>query len=208
MLRLCWARVDILVNNAGIQHVAPLESFPPAKWDQILSINLSAAFHTMRAVIPGMTAQALGPDRQHRLGAWPDRLAVQVGLRRRQARPGRADQGRRAGTRRDRRHLQRRLPGLRLDARWSSSRSTTQASSHGIRRDQVVRDVLLKNQPNKRFATVEELGALHRVPVLARRRFHHRGGPAGRWRLDCPLRLLVGGRDAGRHVPPVGHDRR
>jgi 3-hydroxybutyrate dehydrogenase len=52
--------VDILVNNAGIQHVAPLESFPPAKWDQILSINLSAAFHTMRAVIPSMAARRWG----------------------------------------------------------------------------------------------------------------------------------------------------
>ena len=52
--------VDILVNNAGIQHVAPIESFPPAKWDQILGINLSAAFHTMRAVIPGMASRRWG----------------------------------------------------------------------------------------------------------------------------------------------------
>jgi 3-hydroxybutyrate dehydrogenase len=52
--------VDILVNNAGIQHVAPLESFPPVKWDQILAINLSAAFHTMRAVIPSMAARRWG----------------------------------------------------------------------------------------------------------------------------------------------------
>ena len=52
--------VDILVNNAGIQHVAPLESFPPAKWDQILAINLTAAFHTMRLAIPGMSARGWG----------------------------------------------------------------------------------------------------------------------------------------------------
>ena len=58
----------------------------------------------------------LGPDRQCRLGARPGRLALQVGLRRGQARAGRPDQGRRAGARRDRRHLQRGLPGLCLDA--------------------------------------------------------------------------------------------
>jgi 3-hydroxybutyrate dehydrogenase len=45
-----FGRVDILVNNAGIQHVSPLEEFPPAKWDAILAINLSAAFHTTRVV--------------------------------------------------------------------------------------------------------------------------------------------------------------
>jgi 3-hydroxybutyrate dehydrogenase len=44
--------VDILVNNAGIQFVAPIEDFPPEKWDQILSINLSSAFHTIRAAVP------------------------------------------------------------------------------------------------------------------------------------------------------------
>src|SRR6476661_1325323 len=44
--------VDILVNNAGIQHVAPVENFPPEKWDAIIAINLSAAFHTTRLAIP------------------------------------------------------------------------------------------------------------------------------------------------------------
>ena len=51
---------DILVNNAGIQHVAPIESFPPEKWDAILAINLSAAFHTTRAVFAGMKARKWG----------------------------------------------------------------------------------------------------------------------------------------------------
>ena len=120
----CSAAVDILVNNAGIQHVAPIEEFPPAKWDAILAINLSAAFHTMRAAIPGMKVERLGPDRQRRLGARPGRLAVQVGLRRGQARAGRPDQGRRAGARRDGRHLQRRSARAMSGRRWSSSRST------------------------------------------------------------------------------------
>ena len=55
-----WGGVDILVNNAGIQHTAPLAEMPPEKWDAILAINLSAAFHTMRAAMPGMAARGYG----------------------------------------------------------------------------------------------------------------------------------------------------
>ena len=54
------ARVDILVNNAGIQHVAPIEEFPIEKWDQIIAINLSSAFHAIRAAVPGMKARKWG----------------------------------------------------------------------------------------------------------------------------------------------------
>ena len=52
--------VDVLVNNAGIQHVANVEDFPPAKWDAIIAINLSSAFHTSRLAIPGMRARNWG----------------------------------------------------------------------------------------------------------------------------------------------------
>ncbi|HEV7874665.1 MAG TPA: SDR family NAD(P)-dependent oxidoreductase, partial [Enterovirga sp.] len=52
--------VDILINNAGVQHVSPIEEFPLDKWDQIIAINLSAAFHAMRAAIPGMKARGWG----------------------------------------------------------------------------------------------------------------------------------------------------
>lgn len=52
--------ITILVNNAGIQHTASIESFPPEKWDQIIAINLSAAFHTSRLAIPAMVAQGWG----------------------------------------------------------------------------------------------------------------------------------------------------
>jgi 3-hydroxybutyrate dehydrogenase len=53
-------RLDILVNNAGIQFVSPVEDFPPEKWDQIIAINLSAAFHAMRAAVPGMKKRKWG----------------------------------------------------------------------------------------------------------------------------------------------------
>ena len=52
--------VDILVNNAGIQHVAPTEEFPVAKWNAIIAVNLSSAFHTTRMAIPGMRARNWG----------------------------------------------------------------------------------------------------------------------------------------------------
>src|SRR6185312_4126619 len=52
--------VDILVNNAGIQFVSPVEEFPPEKWDQIIAINLSSAFHAIRAAVPGMKKKGWG----------------------------------------------------------------------------------------------------------------------------------------------------
>jgi 3-hydroxybutyrate dehydrogenase len=55
-----WGGADILVNNAGIQHTAPLADMPREKWDAILSINLSAAFHTMQKVLPQMAARGYG----------------------------------------------------------------------------------------------------------------------------------------------------
>jgi 3-hydroxybutyrate dehydrogenase len=55
-----FGAVDILVNNAGIQHVAPVEAFPIEQWDAIIAINLSSAFHTVRAVLPGMKRRKWG----------------------------------------------------------------------------------------------------------------------------------------------------
>jgi 3-hydroxybutyrate dehydrogenase len=52
--------VDILVNNAGMQHVAAIEAFPPDKWDAIIALNLTAAFHTTRLAVPGMKAKGWG----------------------------------------------------------------------------------------------------------------------------------------------------
>jgi 3-hydroxybutyrate dehydrogenase len=55
-----FGSVDVLVNNAGIQHVAKIEDFPPEKWDQIIAINLTSSFHTMRAAIPLMKEKGEG----------------------------------------------------------------------------------------------------------------------------------------------------
>jgi 3-hydroxybutyrate dehydrogenase len=52
--------VDVLVNNAGIQHVAPVQDFPPERWDAVIAINLSSAFHTTRLALPGMLAKGWG----------------------------------------------------------------------------------------------------------------------------------------------------
>ncbi len=58
--RRAFGSADILVNNAGIQHVSPIESFPPERWDQILAINLSSSFHSIRAALPGMRERGWG----------------------------------------------------------------------------------------------------------------------------------------------------
>jgi 3-hydroxybutyrate dehydrogenase len=154
-----WDHVDILVNNAGIQHVAPLESFPPQKWDAILAINLSSAFHTTRLVLPAMRANKWGRiinvASAHGLVASPFKSAYVaakhgiVGLTKVTA-------------------LETAEDGITCNAIcpgyvWTplvEAQIEDQAKSHGIERDKVIRDVLLKNQPNKRFATVEEMATL------------------------------------------------
>ena len=70
----------MLVNNAGIQHVAPVESFPPEKWDAIIAINLSAAFHTTRLALPAMKAKRWGRIINTASAHSLDRLAQQVAL--------------------------------------------------------------------------------------------------------------------------------
>jgi 3-hydroxybutyrate dehydrogenase len=155
--KLGW--VDILVNNAGIQHVAPIDEFPTAKWDAILAINLSAAFHAMRAVVPGMRARGWGRivnvASAHGLIASPFKAAYVA------AKHGLVGLTKVAA-------LELAEAGVTCNAVcpgyvWTplvEKQIDDQARSHGIPREQVIRDVLLKNQPNKRFATVEEMGAL------------------------------------------------
>ena len=151
--------VDILVNNAGIQHVAPIEQFPPEKWDAIIAINLSAAFHATRAVLAGMKARGWGRiinmASAHGLVASPFKAAYVaakhglIGLTKVTALEG-AEAGVTCNAI---------CPGYV----WTplvEKQIGDQAAAHGITREAVIRDVLLAQQPNKRFATVEEMGAL------------------------------------------------
>jgi 3-hydroxybutyrate dehydrogenase len=151
--------LDILVNNAGIQHVAPLQEFPVEKWDAILAINLSSAFHTTRLALPAMIKNKWGRiinvASAHGLVASPFKSAYVaskhgiVGLTKVTA-------------------LETAENGITCNAICPGYVYTPlveaqidgQAKAHGIPREQVIRDVLLAQQPNKRFATVEELGAL------------------------------------------------
>jgi 3-hydroxybutyrate dehydrogenase len=154
-----YGRLDILVNNAGIQHVAPLEQFPPEKWDQILAINLSSAFHTIRMALPAMRERGFGRiiniASAHGLVASPFKAAYVaakhgiVGLTKVAALEG-AEQGITCNAI---------CPGY-VYTPLVEAQIDGQAKAHGISRDQVIRDVLLAQQPNKRFATVEEIGAL------------------------------------------------
>jgi 3-hydroxybutyrate dehydrogenase len=152
-------RLDILVNNAGIQHVAPLDQFPVEKWDQILSINLSSAFHTIRLALPAMREQKFGRiinvASAHGLVASPFKGAYVaakhgiVGLTKVAA----------LETAEDGITCNAICPGY-VYTPLVEAQIDGQAKAYGISRDQVIRDVLLAQQPNKRFATVEEIGAL------------------------------------------------
>jgi 3-hydroxybutyrate dehydrogenase len=152
-------RIDVLVNNAGIQHVAPLQDFPIEKWDAILGINLSSAFHTTRLALPSMLQNKWGRiiniASAHGLVASPFKAAYVaakhglVGLTKVTALET-AEQGVTCNAI---------CPGY-VYTPLVEAQIAGQAKAHGIAREQVIRDVLLAQQPNKRFATVEELGAL------------------------------------------------
>jgi 3-hydroxybutyrate dehydrogenase len=151
--------VDILVNNAGIQFVSRIEEFPVAKWDAILAINLSSVFHAVRAALPGMRTRGFGRiinvASAHGLVASPFKSAYVaakhgvIGLTKTIA-------------------LETAQSGITCNAIcpgyvWTplvEKQIEEQAAAHNIPREKVITDVLLKAQPNKRFATVEEIGAL------------------------------------------------
>jgi 3-hydroxybutyrate dehydrogenase len=152
-------RLDVLVNNAGIQYVAPLDQFPAEKWDAILSINLSSAFHAMRSALPAMRKNKFGRiiniASAHGLVASPFKAAYVaakhgiIGLTKVAALET-AEQGITCNAI---------CPGY-VYTPLVEAQIDGQAKAHGISREQVIHDVLLAQQPNKRFATVEELGAL------------------------------------------------
>jgi 3-hydroxybutyrate dehydrogenase len=154
-----FGSVDILVNNAGVQHVAPIEEFPIETWDTILAINLSAAFHTTRAVIPGMKARRWGriinTASAHSLVASPFKSAYVT------AKHGLAGFTKTAA-------LELATFGITVNCIspgyvWTPlverQIPDTMAARH-LTREQVVNDVLLAAQPTKQFVTVEQVAAL------------------------------------------------
>jgi 3-hydroxybutyrate dehydrogenase len=152
-----FGRLDVLVNNAGIQHVAPLQEFPPAKWDAIIAINLSSAFHTTRLALPSMIfnkwgriiniASAHGLVGSAYKSAYVAAKHGMLGLTKVTALEV-AEQGITCNAI---------CPGY-VYTPLVEAQIEGQAKAHGIPRDQVIREVLLAQQPNKRFATVDELG--------------------------------------------------
>ncbi|WP_299210148.1 3-hydroxybutyrate dehydrogenase [uncultured Tateyamaria sp.] len=154
-----FGAVDILVNNAGIQHVAPVEEFPLEKWDAIIAINMSSAFHTIRAALPGMKERGFGRiinvASAHGLVASPYKSAYVtakhgiVGLTKTVALEA-AQHGVTVNAV---------CPGYVLTPLVEGQIPDT-AKARGITEEEVKRDVLLAAQPTKEFVTVEQLGAV------------------------------------------------
>jgi len=154
-----FGAVDVLVNNAGIQHVAPIDEFPVPKWDAILAINLSAAFHTTRLALPGMKRKGWGRivniASAHALVASPYKSAYVAakhgiaGLTKTVALEV-AEQGITVNAV---------CPGYVLTPLVEKQIPDT-AKARGITEEQVKRDVLLAAQPTKKFVTVDEVAAL------------------------------------------------
>lgn len=148
---------DILVNNAGIQHVAPIEEFPTAQWDRIIAINLTAAFHTIAAALPGMRAKGWGRivniASAHGLTASPYKSAYVsakhgiVGLTKTVALEA-AGKGVTCNAI---------CPGYVLTP-LVEAQIPDQMKTHGMDRETVIRDVMLARQPSRQFATTEEIG--------------------------------------------------
>lgn len=152
-------KVDIIVNNAGIQHVEPIETFPDADWESVIGINLSSAFYLTKAALPGMKKRKWGRiiniSSAHGLVASPFKSAYVaakhglVGLTKVTALET-AEEGITANAI---------CPGYV----WTplvQKQIPEQAKAHNMSEEEVVKKVLLSNQPNKKFATVEEMGAL------------------------------------------------
>ena len=159
LAREALGKVDILINNAGIQFVSPIEDFPPAKWDAIIAINLSSAFHASRAVFGEMKARKWGRiinvASAHALVASPFKSAYvaakhgQLGLTKVLALEG-AEFGITANAI---------CPGYV----WTplvEKQIADQAKAHNISKERVISEVLLKDTPTKKFTTVDELAAL------------------------------------------------
>jgi 3-hydroxybutyrate dehydrogenase len=154
-----FGRVDVLVNNAGIQFVSPVDEFPAEKWQAIINLNLSSAFYTIKTALPGMRERGWGRiiniASAHGLIASPFKSAYVaakhgvVGLTKTVALEV-AEQGITANAI---------CPGYVWTPLVEKQIPAT-AKARGISEEEVKRDVMLKAQPTKRFAQVEEIAAL------------------------------------------------
>ncbi|MEP7181498.1 MAG: 3-hydroxybutyrate dehydrogenase [Betaproteobacteria bacterium] len=151
--------VDILVNNAGIQHVAAIDEFPPEKWDAIIAIDLSSAFHTTRLALPAMKAKGWGRivniGSIHSLIASPFKAAYVA------AKHGLAGLTKTVA-------LEVAAQGVTVNAICPGYVLTPlierqipdQARSHGMSEADVVRNVMLANQPTRKLIGIDEVAAL------------------------------------------------
>jgi 3-hydroxybutyrate dehydrogenase len=154
-----FGAVDVLVNNAGIQHVAPIEDFPPEKWDAIIAINLSSAFHATRAAIPGMKAKGWGrvisTASAHSLVASPFKSAYVA------AKHGIAGLTKTVA-------LEVATHGITVNCIspgyvWTplvERQIPDTMKARNMTREQVMNDVLLEAQPTKQSVTVDQVAAL------------------------------------------------
>jgi 3-hydroxybutyrate dehydrogenase len=162
MMKRCAGELggpDILVNNAGIQHVSPVESFPPEKWDAIIAINLSSAFHATRFAVPEMKQKGWGriinTASAHSLVASPNKSAYVA------AKHGIAGFTKTVA-------LEVATNGITVNCIspgyvWTplvEQQIPDTMKARNMTREQVMNDVLLAAQPTKRFVTPEEVAAL------------------------------------------------
>ena len=149
----------ILVNNAGMQHVAPIADFPPEKWDAIMALNLSAVFHTTRAVVPMMRHKGFGriinTASAHSLVASPNKSAYVA------AKHGVAGFSKTVALETAEENITVNCisPGYVWTPLVEAQIPDTMAARN-MTREQVMNDVLLKAQPTKKFVTPEEVAAL------------------------------------------------
>ena len=150
---------DILINNAGIQHVAPIDAFPDDKWDAIIAIILSSAFHTTKAALPAMKAKGWGriinTGSMHSLVASPYKSAYNA------AKHGLAGLTKTVA-------LEVATHGITVNCIcpgyvWTplvENQIPDTMKARGLSRDQVINDVLLAAQPQKQFVQIEQLASL------------------------------------------------
>src|SRR6266700_851494 len=154
-----FGSVDVLVNNAGIQHVAPIEEFPIEKWDAIIAINLSAAFHTIRAAVPGMKTRKWGriinTASAHSLVASPFKAAYVT------AKHGLTGLTKTVA-------LEVATFGITVNCIspgyvWTplvAKQIPDTMKARHMTEEQVIKDVLLAAQPTKEFVTVDQVASL------------------------------------------------